>query len=157
MTTKYVARLNGTIVGKRTTKDRTYTHAIVVQWSEENARKRAYEYRATEQDRRHFDYFTQIVEQGIEHEHVRVDKWRKEPDLKVLEGAKANIEGGLDGFVARIKARMIEGFERSLAKGGFDPCVAGWAGRLDLAQKAVASHTGPDCKLVAIVPAEVAA
>jgi hypothetical protein len=28
--TKYVARLNGTIVGKRTTKGRTYTHAIVV-------------------------------------------------------------------------------------------------------------------------------
>jgi hypothetical protein len=31
MTTKYVARFNDAIVGKRTTKDRTYTHAIVVQ------------------------------------------------------------------------------------------------------------------------------
>jgi hypothetical protein len=30
MATKYVARVNGAIVGKRTTKDRTYTHAIVV-------------------------------------------------------------------------------------------------------------------------------
>ena len=29
MTTKYVARLNGEIVAKRTTKDRTYTHAVV--------------------------------------------------------------------------------------------------------------------------------
>jgi hypothetical protein len=156
MTTKYVARLNGTIVGKRTTKSRTYTHAIVVQWSEANARKRAYEYRATEQDRRHFDYFTQIAEQGIEHEYVRVNSWRKEPDLKVLEDAKARIEGGFDAFVARIKQRMIEGFESSLAKGFFEPAVAAWAGRLDLAQKAVASHTGPDCKLVDIVPAEVA-
>lgn len=30
MSTKYVARVNGEIVGKRTTKDRTYTHAVVV-------------------------------------------------------------------------------------------------------------------------------
>ena len=30
MTTKYVARINGTIVGNRTSKERTYTHAIVV-------------------------------------------------------------------------------------------------------------------------------
>src|SRR4051812_28153649 len=30
MATKYVARINGTIVGTRTTKDRTYTHAVVI-------------------------------------------------------------------------------------------------------------------------------
>ena len=30
MATKYVARLDGNIIGKRTTKDRTYTHAVVV-------------------------------------------------------------------------------------------------------------------------------
>lgn len=30
MSTKYVARLNNEIVGTRVTKDRTYTHAIVV-------------------------------------------------------------------------------------------------------------------------------
>lgn len=29
MATKYVARLNGEIIGKRTSKDRTYTHAII--------------------------------------------------------------------------------------------------------------------------------
>jgi hypothetical protein len=30
MTTKYIARLNNEIVGKRTSKDRVYTHAIVI-------------------------------------------------------------------------------------------------------------------------------
>lgn len=30
MATKYIAKFNGEIVGKRTTRDRTYTHAIVV-------------------------------------------------------------------------------------------------------------------------------
>jgi hypothetical protein len=29
MATKYVARLDGNIIGKRTTKDRTYTHAVI--------------------------------------------------------------------------------------------------------------------------------
>lgn len=33
MATKYVARINGEIVGHRTTKDRTYTYAIVVDQS----------------------------------------------------------------------------------------------------------------------------
>jgi hypothetical protein len=31
MPTKYIAKLEGKIVGKRTTRDRTYTHAVVVQ------------------------------------------------------------------------------------------------------------------------------
>lgn len=30
MSTKYVARVAGIIVGNRTTKDRTYTHAVVI-------------------------------------------------------------------------------------------------------------------------------
>lgn len=30
MTTKYIARVDGRIVGTRTTKERTYTHAIVI-------------------------------------------------------------------------------------------------------------------------------
>jgi hypothetical protein len=30
MSTKYVARVNGQIIGNRTTKDRTYTHAVVI-------------------------------------------------------------------------------------------------------------------------------
>lgn len=30
MATKYIAKLDGKIVGKRATRDRTYTHAIVV-------------------------------------------------------------------------------------------------------------------------------
>lgn len=29
MSTKYIARYNGKVIGKRTTKDRTYTHAVV--------------------------------------------------------------------------------------------------------------------------------
>jgi len=156
MTTKYVARLNGTIVGRRTTKGRTYTHAIIVQSIEEASRKDAYEYRPTKTDRSNFDYYSRIVAQGIEGEHVCVNSWRTEPDLKALADAKAKIEGGFDAFIARKRAEQIAAFEHWKAQGGYEPRVAAWAGRLDLAQKAVGSHTGTHCKLVAIVLAEVA-
>jgi hypothetical protein len=47
--------------------------------------------------------------------------------------------------VARVRQLHIDGFEEKVAKSGFDPYVATWAGRLDLAQKAAASkqYVGP--------------
>ena len=155
MTTKYQARHDGVVVGTRTTKERTYTHAVVVQRVEEAARNSAYNFKPADHDRSNFDYYTAIATQGVAHEHVRPMPWRAEPDLKVLADATANIEGGFDAYVARLRAKAIADFEARKAKGSFDPFVAAWAGRLDLAHKAVAAHTGAWCKLIAIVEAEV--
>lgn len=156
MTTKYVARLNGQIVGKRTTKDRTYTHAIVTQRVEEIYRAEAYDYVATPQDRANFAYYSSVVAQGLDHEYVRPTTWRQTHDHKLLADATARVEGGFDGYVARQRAELIARFEADKAAGNFNPRAVAWAGRLDLAQKAVAQHTNRRVKLVAIVPAEVA-
>ena len=65
--------------------------------------------------------------------------------------------------VARVRQLHIDGFEEKVAKSGFDPYVATWAVRLDLAQKAAASkqYVGTryfgQTNLVAIVPAVIKA
>lgn len=151
--TKYVVRHEGVIIGKRASH-RVYTHAVIAQHDEEFARKAAYDYVATDLDRSNFDYSAKIVAQGVNHDHVT--GWRKEPDLSVLEKAKARIEGGFDAFVARERADMIERFEGHKARNGFRPYVAAFAGRRDLAEKSVSQHAdGRRVKFVAIVPVEI--
>jgi hypothetical protein len=157
MTTKYIARLDGKIVGRRTTKARTYTHAIVVQRIEELARKDAYEYTATKEDRRSFDYYTAVAARTTETQVPHPAGFNYTSSASEIADAKQRIEGGFDAFIARKRADYIERFEAHKAKGGFEPQVAAWAGRLDLAQKAVGQHTHGGCRLVAIVPAEEAA
>lgn len=147
MTTKYIARLEGKIVGKRTTKDRTYTHAVVVQPSESAAREACYGYTATKDDRENFDYYTGVVAQGTNHRNHY-------EGCKNIERAKEQIEGGFEAYVARLKARAIERFENNVAKGEYQPHTVAWCGRLDLAHTEVARRSKWYAK-VWIVPAEV--
>jgi hypothetical protein len=78
----------------------------------------------------------------------------------------SKVRGGTDGweaFAARVRQLHIDGFEEKVAKRGFDPYVATWAVRPDLAQKAAArkQYVGPryfgQTNLVAIVPAVIKA
>jgi hypothetical protein len=158
MTTKYLARHAGQIVGKRTTKDRTYTHAYVMQYSEEKARAAAYGYVATKQDRKTYDWYAGRVASG-----AGARAWPDSAYLahvllteKDITEAREQISGGFDGYVARLRQNQIDRFERKLAKGGFDPFVGGWASRPDLAEKAARQFATRGCDFVAIVPAEVA-
>jgi hypothetical protein len=151
MSTKYIARYNGKIVGKRTSQNRTYTHAWVIQYDETAARDAAYNYKASHHDRPSYDYECEIAAQGIDHWAVKVEAWRPVPDYKRIEQAKEAIEGGFEGYVARQRVLAITWFERNLKNGHYEPHVGGWASRLDLARKASASRGG---HLVAIVPAE---
>lgn len=144
MATKYVAKWNGVIVGKRITQDRTYSHAIVVQNVEEAHRAAAYNYAATATDRSNFEYYTRIAEGRSQFKHTAEE---------VVE-ASIKIDGGYEAYIGRVRERMITWFEEKKAKGYFEPCVAAWAGRLDLAAKAVSQHTGPKRKLIGIVEAE---
>jgi hypothetical protein len=63
----------------------------------------------------------------------------------------------------QVRQLHIDGFEEKVAKSGFDPYVATWAERLNLAQKAAASkqYVGSryfgQTDLVAIVPAVIKA
>jgi hypothetical protein len=147
MTTKYIARLEGKIVGKRTSESRTYTHAVVVQPSESEARAACYGYTATKDDRANFDYYTNVATLGMKHSHYYEGS-------DIVERAKEQVEGGFEAYVARLKARAIERFEERVTKGEYQPHAVTWCGRLDLAHKEAARRKAYHPKIW-IVPAEV--
>jgi hypothetical protein len=148
MATKYIARLDGKIVGKRKTENRTYTHAIVTQRNEVAARQFAYGYVATKSDRSNFDYY---CAEAVKPRH----EWRTGETLAAyMADCQAKVAGGFDAYVERVRRLEIERFEQALKKGAFEPQAVSWAGRPDLAQKEAAKRNSYYAK-VWIVPAEV--
>lgn len=171
---KYVAKLDGKIVGTRTTKNRTYSHAIIAQRDEAKARDAAYNYKPTKTDRSNFDYHVSIVacEGKVITPTPAMSDLRKANDAGQVINAwatgkryvsgysaediaesKAKIKDGFDGYLVYLRNKAIETFEANLADGYFKPGNAAWAGRLDLAQKEAANRA-KWFKNVWIVPAE---
>lgn len=146
MTTKYIAKLDGIIVGKRTTKDRTYTHAIVALSDEAGARDAAYNHVADEDDRDNYEFDCREVVAAKVYGTADPDAYRAR--------CAAKVEGGFEAYVARVRTEKIERFEHDLSNGKYKPGVVAWAGRADLAQKEAAKWAKWR-KQVWIVPAEV--
>lgn len=144
MAKKYIARLDGTIVGTRTTKDRTYTHAVVVQLSEDWARDKAYNYVPNDTDRSNFEYYVKIAEGRSSFAQTTEN---------VLK-ASALIDGGFDAYVERIREAAIARFEAEVKRGKYEPEAVTWCSRLDLAHKQRAGLAGAWVKEIWIVPAE---
>lgn len=168
MATKYVAKYEGKVVGKRTTANRTYTHAVVTQDDEEKARAAAYGYKACGQDRANYEYHLEVA--GCE--GVIIDatacSWKKDMvgqrqsrgmvigyDAKEIADHKAEVVGGWTAYADRCREEKIERFERAKKNGAYEPGVATWCGRHDLAVKEANKRRGwNNIKMVAIVPAE---
>lgn len=146
--TKYIARLNGETVGTRSS-DRVYTNAVVIQRSEAAARKAAYEYRSTTSDSSNFEYISIIAQGRSPYDFNKTEK--------ATSDAKAQVEGGFDAYVRRLRERAIASFERYLADGHFTPVAATWCGRPNLAQKEAAKYrSAVNIENVWIVEAETA-
>lgn len=173
--TKYIARLDGKIVGKRTTKDRTYTHAVVAQRDEEHYRKLAYDYIASENDVTNFGRCNLIAR--CEGNIFDLRSWEKPADVagqtiyhgndnvayyfshtaKDIIEAKSIIAAGWLAYVESRRQDQIKSFEREKTLGHFEPHAITWCGRPDLAEKAKSSHwRASHCSNVWVVPAEVA-
>jgi hypothetical protein len=152
--TKYIARLDGVVVGTRRS-DRTYTHAIVIKVDEEFARTEAYNYLATNYDLTNFNYFVEIADQGMQHEYVRPKSFRPDGDVDYLQHAAEIAEAGWDAYVASRKASAIETFESRKADGYYEPKVVAWAGRPDLAVKRAREAESPRLAWVRVVPAKI--
>lgn len=151
---EYVARWNGVVIGTRSSP-RPYQFAVVCQFHEDKARAVAYDYVATETDRKNFAYYSAIVAQGVEHPHVRPERWRPNPVLEVLERAKGQIDGGFDAYIARLREHAIKNFEARKAEGFFGPRVSGWSMSRPNAEKMAASCRSSWQAVLGIVPAEV--
>lgn len=144
---KYVARHAGQIVGTRKSP-RPYAFAVVVQADEEAARRRAYDYVATDADRSNFEWLGLKAAQapGVP---VRPAGWRFETKFDAEEIAEAqNLTAyGFEGYVAHLRERAIANFEQRRAKGAFLPGVYGWSMSAPNAQKMAASAMPwPQCR-----------
>jgi len=151
----FTASYNGKIVGTRRSP-RPYAFAVVVQYSEADGRRAAYEYQATDLDRSNWKYAVDKskAQAGVPYNH---GPSRGDPRPIILtHGPKAIAEAqqvvaaGWDAYVAAHRARQITWFEERLAKGYYEPKVHGWSMSAANAQK-MANTVGS--VLLAIVPA----
>ena len=138
---------------------------MIVQDDIEKHRAWAYSYQPGKADRSNFDYYTYVAAKQVGEPRGVFGRYTEQD----IAEAKAKIVGGWEGFVARVQQSHIDHFEEKVGKGGFDPYVAGWAGRLDLAEKAahsnqaarrnqdVGAHYPGHTSLVAIVPVVIKA
>jgi hypothetical protein len=153
--TKYIARYDGKIVGTRKT-ERTYQFAVVTQISEARARDYAYNYKATSSDRDDHNYYGKVVSVGVGGIWDTDRGWTYTVDQRQFDDCSATWFGGdFDAYVAWLRERAIKDFEARLADGAFEPAIAGWCGRRDLAQK-LAAEQSKHRTVLAIVPAELA-
>ena len=132
--TNYVAKLEGQIVGTRKS-DRTYTHAVIIQYSEEWHRERAHSvaYAQYHNSKSNFDYYSEIAARGVEGE---LAQWRR----MSRETADRIVAMGYDAWVEGRRLENIKQHEASVANGGFKPAVLCWNGRRDLADKEAAKR-----------------
>jgi hypothetical protein len=159
---QYSAKLNGAVVGRRVSHV-PYTHAIVLQESEDRAHKDAY---ATEPDdwlREHYNEDVQIANSRPGDKHPRWGRskhlWLSTISARTIEEAKKGIEGGFNAYFQRYREDRIKRFEEEKAKEEFEPKVVKWLRLEELAEQSERykqEHVeNPGYwKFVCVVPAE---
>jgi hypothetical protein len=162
--TTYEAYYDGKLIGTRESW-RVYSHAVIVQDDIEKHRAWAYDYQPSKTDRSNFDYCTEVAAKRIGEPRGVFGRYTE----REIAEAKAKIVGGWEGFAARVRQSHINHFDERVGKGGFEPYIARWAGRLDLAEKAARSNQAArrnqyvgayypgQTNLVAIVPVVIKA
>jgi hypothetical protein len=130
----YVAKLDGIVVGRRTTHV-AYTHALVVQYDEQAARQEAYaafDPETLEWLRKEFDIECAAAKCQ---DGDLSPRWLSRPNNRSrlryitaygIESAKKEIVGGFKGYCARYRQLKIDQFERLKREGYFQPKVQGW-------------------------------
>ena len=150
--TSFTARLNGKII-KRVSSNHPYTHAVVVQYDEKNARDEAYGPDKLDRNAmQHFHECCEIAKRGRKHPKA------KHMDDEYLANCKELARIGIEGFKTLRRKNHIAGFERRKADGEFDrPRVSSWvtsfADGEKRAERLRTQHRGL-YKVVVIVPAE---
>jgi hypothetical protein len=144
MTTKYIAEIDGELVGKRTTKSRTYTHAVVAQRSYKADLGRAGKTHQANIDNYHY-YLREADPMTAQH-----TKYRSGTEHAKIERV-ARMD--LTEYLAVCIEEQICRVEDSHAAGMYNPAVVTWCGRLDLAKKQLIQYQTPAWASAVIVEA----
>jgi hypothetical protein len=163
--TTYEAYHDGKLIGAHESW-RVYSHAVIVQDDIEQHRAWAYGYQPSKSDRSNFDYYTDVAAKQVGEPRGAFGHFTEQE----IAEAEAKIAGGWESFAARVRQLYIDDFEEKVANGEFEPYVAKWTGRLDLAEKAAHNnqvarrnqyvgwpHYTGHTNLVAIVPVVIKA
>ncbi len=140
--TVYLAVLDGVVIGQRKSP-RVYSHVVVGQRDEAAAKHRAYNYQSDSADRSNFEYYSRVAACEPLSDEAYFDLARagklagNQYRTKEVNAARAQIAGGFDAYVARLRDFHIANFEDLKAKGGFKMGALTWCGRRDLADKAI--------------------
>jgi hypothetical protein len=141
--TNYIARLNNEIIGTRSS-ERTYTHAVVIQYSETFYRLQAEStaHAAFHCSKSNFKYESEIAAGGVEGEMAKWKYMKREEAERHVARASAIVAMGYDAWVEQRRQENIATHAANVAKGGFTPAVVTWCGRPDLAQKEANKRRG---------------
>jgi len=152
MATKHYTATHEGRTFTRSTKSRTYTHAVIVPGSVKADLARLLE-RVRESWKMNLAYNRQLVAGTVERysfhsaeEHAaRLEKHRTDGTAASAQAWLAlGLEGHLEAEAARFKARVADGSLGMMldADGDTYYSCTGWAGRPDLAAKEAAKHGG---------------
>jgi hypothetical protein len=142
MANKFEVIVNGRTF-KRTSANRTYTHAILALRNITRACDEAHAWTAAEQ---------QLAEENYQFHCDQADGswWPKNGwvfresdanDVAVRDEGRQIAAAGLEAYIASIKADKLARFDRVLAQGGFQWHVIAWAGSQRLADAQVRSNS----------------
>ncbi|CAN5142591.1 hypothetical protein BH10PSE10_BH10PSE10_04710 [soil metagenome] len=135
---QYSAKFNGAVVGRRVSHV-PYTHAIVVQESEDRAHKDAYAPEPEDWLRQYYNEDVQIANSRPGAKHPRWDRskhsWLSTISARGIEEARKNIEGGFEAYFQRHREDRIKRFEEEKIKGAFEPKVVKWLRQEELAEQ----------------------
>lgn len=130
--TKFIALLDGQVIGARTTASRDYTHFIVGTPNIEAARRHAYDYKGTKTDASNYRFHLAFLDGTSE--FLRQVDWRTaeeqaEHNARYIESSRKELAGieNLEQYVASVRQRYIASFEERVAAGHFNPGVLQWS------------------------------
>lgn len=142
MATTFIAKVDGNVVGKRTSKDRTYTHCIVGRKSVGRYYAEAAAFWKSDAD--NWDYYRKQVESGpggTTYHHGDGRAFTLTTSEKDYERAKVILaeHPAPEGFQKARAAKRTEELSKRFPGGNADLEVYTWCGRLDLAHKQLSS------------------
>jgi hypothetical protein len=143
----FTASFNGKIVGQRTSRDRIYTHAVIVVDVPGRHKDHYYaEVKDTRDNRASFAFHESIANGTYQHMQLQ--------SAEDITRSQLIASAGYPAYLAHLRGLNIALYERIQAGLNLEPHVFGWSMSQDNADKMASTAGRHGCRVVGIVPAE---